>query len=148
MLNRFLDITAAVAIAATVAVTAPAGAVPLHYVDYGSKGAQQAWATEGMDSAGKEATALYSRSITGRPQGLGHTNSDPCGPSRGWLTQQSDGVILCHTLADYYAPQITAHPPNRTADIGSRSGLALFILGLGVLGLATRRPVWLTRLMG
>lgn len=145
MLNRLLYLAAAIAVVCSLA--APAGAVPLHYIDYDSKGARQAWKTDGMDGAGKQVAAIYSLPVIGRPQGLKHAGSDPCGLSRGWLTQQKDGTMVCHTLADFYAPQITAHPPSRAAEIGSGSGLALFILGLGVLGLATRRPVWITHLM-
>lgn len=74
-------------------------------------------------------------------------SSDPCSFSQGWLAQQRNGVVICGTLADFYAPKVTAYPATRAANIAGGHGLALLLLGLAVLGLATRRPVWIKHLM-
>ncbi len=74
-------------------------------------------------------------------------SSDPCTQQAGWLPQEQKGVFFCGSLADFYAPKIMPYPESRSAGIAGGSSLALLFLGLAALGLAVRRPVWITRLI-
>ncbi len=72
-------------------------------------------------------------------------DNDPCGFSQNWLAQQKNDIAICGSLADFYAPQVSSYPA--APDTGTGSRLALFMIGLFALILATRRPVWISHLM-
>lgn len=94
-----------------------------------------------------DATAIHLLSNPHRDEGQQLVSSDPCANETGWLPQERDGVLFCGTLADFYAPKIIPYPDAQTAEFAGGSGLALLLFGIAALGLAARRPVWISRLM-
>jgi hypothetical protein len=126
----------------------PALAIPLQHLQE-SKGDSEAVGSAGrIELIARAQTAAFHTAATlviFRNEEI--FGSDPCAGQEGWLALERNGVLICGSIADFYAPAIVT---GQTAAItGSNAGsvFALFLLGLAALGFATRRPVWITRLI-